>query len=72
MEIYKYKENSGNSASITLTEMKPYNGATHKEPAAILSVFDEDGFMYFRSVYPSKIDAENALEHNLGGGFKEI
>ena len=69
--LYRFKSENGNSASVACGRLRPYNAATHTEPAFVLSVFDADGFMFFRSVYPTYGDACARLVE-MGGPWNEI
>lgn len=69
--LYKFRNPCGNSASVAVGQLKPYNEATYAEAAFVVSVFDSDGFMFFRSVYPSYVDAIAKLAE-MGGNWDEI
>ena len=69
-----FRDGFGNRATIEEKRIKPYNGATHTEPAFVLSCFaDYDGGeMYFLSVYPSFYDARQKLKTFSAGTFAEV
>lgn len=69
-----FRDGFGNRATIEEKRIKPYNGATHTEPAFVLSCFaDYDGGeLYFLSVYPSFYDARQKLKTFSAGTFAEV
>lgn len=69
--LYKFLNSCGNSASVAVGQLKPCNNAKHTETAFVVSVFDSDGFMFFRSVYPSYADAIAKLAE-MGGNWEGV
>lgn len=69
-----YIDDFGNRATIKKKMMLPYRDSPIKEKAFILSVYADydNGFMYFRSVYPSAGDALKRLNEFSCGTFKEL
>lgn len=73
MGTYKYalyKDTYGNTAKIHETELKPYNDAISKEKAFVLSLYDGDGFLYYRSCFDVLQDAKNHLKSFSCGSFR--
>lgn len=65
------KDDFGNIATVEKMRTKPYNSATKMVDAYCVSLFDETGFMYFRSVYETLTSALAKIKKFSCGTFRK-
>lgn len=69
-----FKDDFGNTATITTKYIRPYKDAKHKEISYVLTLTSDynNDFVYFVSVYDSTEAAINKLSEFSCNTFKEI
>lgn len=67
-----YQSFSHHTAVIDEFMMRPYYGAPKKTPAYRVSAYDDEGTLFWASTYEHRGDAIDALDSELGGGYRVI